>query len=367
MVGVAFRSIEAKMRVPQRLVFRPAMLKGEAMNDKHGNANIRVAAMSAKGRIALLALATVWAASLALPAEAALRARAGAGAGGFGDSASYEAAEGERGIFASARAFQAEDGNGNAFAEAGVGDLCDAGVDPGCTVSIVGNPAVASAGAEANANGSLRVRAFARNGDTSGGATASLTDTVTFLGSQVINFRIEIENLAGLETGFGELTFSLTTVPDPTNNDDLPVLLAQFYAWNDGAGSGYEVYRRDDGDLNGDAPLVEAGSTVPAAFDFEFDFASLCGLLCQLSGGLPQDTYDFIAILDADASVFSDGSAAVEADRSLYILPRAQVISANGFDYTVTPVPLPAAGWLFGAALAGLAARRRSFRRPVRD
>lgn len=323
--------------------------------------------MAAKGRIALLALATVWATSLALPAEAALKVRAGAGAGGFGDSASYEAAEGERGVFASARAFQAEDGDGNGFAEAGVGELCDVASDPGCAVLVGGNPAIASSGAEANADGSLRVRAFARNDNTSGGATASLTDTVTFLGSQVIDFRIEIENLAGVESGFGELTFSLTTVPDPTNSDDLPVLLGQFYAWNDGFSSGYEVYRRDAGDLNGEAPLVESGTDVPSAFDFEFDFASLCGLLCQLLGGPPQDTYDFIAFLDADASVFSDGSAAVEADRSLYILPRGQVISANGFDYTVTPVPLPAAGWLFGAALAGLAARRRRFCRPARD
>lgn len=336
------------------------------MNSKDGTVQTRAAALIAKGRIALLALTTVWAVTLTTSAEAALSVRAGAGAGSVGDSASYEADEGDREIFAEARAVLGDVGDGNAFSNAGVGNLCHPGVDPACTFNIAGNPAIASSGAEANANGSLRVRAFARNQDTRGGATASLTDTVTFLGSQVINFRIEIENLVGVETGFGELTFSLTTVPDPNNSDDLPDLLGQFYAWNDGVSSGYEVYRRDNGDLNGEPPLVESGTDVPAAFDFEFDFASLCGLLCQLAGGPPQDTFDFIAILDANASVFSDGRASVEADRSLYILPREQVISANGFNYTITPVPLPAAGWLFGAALAGLAARCKSRRQLAR-
>lgn len=337
------------------------------MNDKDRTVNIRAAATAAKRRIALLALATVWAAALTPAAEAALKVRAGASALGVGDSASYEAAAGERAIFAQARAVTLEGTDGNAFANAGVGNLCEAGIDPTCTFSVVNNPSIANGGAEANANGSLRVRANARNDDSRGGATATLSDTVTFLGSQVINFRIEIESLTGVETGFGELTFTLTTVPDPNNNDDLPDVLGQFYAWNDGVSSGYEVYRRDNGDLNGEPPLVESGTDVPAAFDFEFDFASLCGLPCQLAGGPPQDTFDFIAVLDANASVFTDGSAAVEADRSLYIRPRGQVISANGFDYTIAPVPLPAAGWLFGAALISLAARRGRFRRPQRD
>lgn len=293
-------------------------------------------------------------------AAAALRVDADAGAGAYAAGDQYTGTADV--AHAEAWAYQANDGDGGSAADAGPGKACPSG-GLSCVTSISGGPAIGVAAAEARGDtGSLRVLAVADEGATQAGSFAMLSDSISLRGADHrLRIELDIESVAGTEGGSAEFSFQLWQgrFEVPLQGDEQRMILASFEAYDDGSmvGGYYEVHRQAAGagmsPYIEDLELLDSGYGIPGRYVFEFDF----DLICPSFGGVNSCTgpgggvdVDFTAVLDVSVDVDGEGRASVKADRSVYLLFAGPYVSASGYQYA-SPVPLPAAGWLFGASL----------------
>jgi len=332
---------------------------GSGVSRRHG-------AMQASGlAVALLVL------TQAGPAAAALYADADASAGSYAGGDTYQGNESI--VHARALAYQADDGDGNGTGSAGPGEICPGADDLSCAVVFSGGPAIGTAAAEVRGDsGAMKVRAHAIAHDAEASSVAMLSDSLSFRSSdRRLRFDIDIAEVTGIEGGYGEFSFLLMEgrFEEPLQGDEQRNVLAAFTAYNDNTtvGGYYEVRRFvPGGGLSTnieDLELIDSGYDIPLHYAFEFDIDTICpsfnGMnVCADPGG--NVTFEFTARLEAEASVFGDGLAGVEADRTVHLQVLGPYVSANGYTYA-SPVPLPAAGWLFGASMLilGPCSRRR--------
>lgn len=131
---------------------------------------------------------------------------------------------------------------------------------------------------------------------------------------------------------------------------------------NVSGGSGTLTIRLTDTDFTGSAPSynAEAGGTTDGSIDLDFFYGSTN----QEFAGTLIDSFALVG----DGFVGGSSTQSIGTPASPYSLTIVATISHDGagqvtsFDAVLTPVPIPAAVWMFGTGLVGLAgvARRRS-------
>jgi hypothetical protein len=213
---------------------------------------------------------------------------------------------------------------------------------PGCVPCATIGPGSAGVGrAEANGlTGSLKIRAEAYGEDSSGSSRARLQDTITFLGSKVINLEVDADTFASEPSAEFTLFFSIGFFDNA--NPDNPFTPVYFFGADE---DGYFI------EVGGTE--VESGTGLPASLDATVDLAPF--LLFGQTAPLE---------IRMSASAQCDDTsclARVIADNSLHLTIDGPYVSAEGYVYDALPtaVPEPVGGLVLATALAALCRSRR--------
>lgn len=170
------------------------------------------------------------------------------------------------------------------------------------------------------------------------------------------DFSAEALNNSGLVTRNGTLNIRVELLNGAKGSITGLSLLEQGDYEVDGTGNAVDV----DGRFQVSSLTQTGGSGLPLNYSAQFDAGDL-DADNVLTGW---EVSEYLSLSDS-AGWGSDSALLVQVQNTLEALARhcgSQAFVQKNFvalGVDVTPVPLPAAGWLFGAALAGLAARSR--------